>query len=318
MASITRGLLAAGLLFAAAAAQAQQAARIVVGFTPGGSTDVLARYLSEPFRGVLGRPVIVENKPGAAGRLAVEAVKAAAPDGNTLVLVPSGPMTLFPHIFRELRFDPFRDFVPIVQLATQDLCIATGPGTPAKTLSELRAWARANPAKASYGSSGAGTLQHFTGVLFAQRAGLDLTLIPYKGTTGAVTDLAAGQVPMLAVSCTELLEMHRAGRVRILASSGPVRTPFTPDVPTLKESGLDVEVTAWFGVYGPTGMSPALVGALNKAAVNAVRTPEGKEQLFKLGFVATGTSPEELARAQKRDYELWGEAAKLSGFKPES
>lgn len=309
--------LAAALLVAGAA-QAQQPARILIGFPPGGSTDVLARYLAERIRDVLGRAVIVENRPGAAGRIAVEAVKSAAPDGNTLVLVPNGPMTLFSHIFRDLRFDPFRDFTPITQLATQDMCIASGPATPAKTLSELRIWAKANPDKASYGSAGAGTIQHLTGVLFAQRTGLELVHVPYKGAGPAAADLAAGQLPMLSVSCTELLELYRAGRVRILASSGAVRSPFTPEVPTLRESGVDIEVSAWFGLYGPAGMPAATVRALNKATVEAVSSVQGREQLFKLGLIATGTSPEELARVQRRDYDLWGEIAKASGFKPEN
>jgi tripartite-type tricarboxylate transporter receptor subunit TctC len=298
-------------------AQAQQPARILVGFPAGGSLDVVARYVAESIRDVVGRPVIVDNRPGAAGRLAVEAAKAAPPDGNTLVFVPSGPMTLFPHTFRDLRFDPFKDFTPISQLATLDLCIASGPGTPARSLAELRDWAKANPQKASYGSAGTGTGQHFTGVLFGQLTGLKLVHVPYKGAGPATTDLAAGHVPMLVLSCNDLLELHRAGRVRILASAGPVRSPFTPEVPTLVESGLKIDRSSWFALYGPAGMPPATVRALNKAVVDAVSSAQGRQHFLKMGLVATGTSPEDLTRVQRIDFDTWGAVAKSSGFKPE-
>jgi tripartite-type tricarboxylate transporter receptor subunit TctC len=313
-----RRLLATILLLASCSTLAQQPARILVGFPPGGSLDALARYLTEPLREALARPVLVENRAGAAGRLAVEATKAAAPDGNTLMLVPSGPMTIFAHIFNDLRFDPQNDFSPIAQLASQDLCLAAAPTVAVRTLAELRDWFKANPKNASFGSPGAGTGLHFTGVLFARRAGVELTHVPYKGTGALVSDLTAGHVPAAMASCTDLIELHRSGRLRILASAGAARWPLTPAVPTFREAGMDVEATGWFGLYGPAGMSPTMVGALNKAVVEAVTSPRGREQMLKFGLIATGTSADELIRLQKRESDLWAEAVKASGFKPEN
>jgi tripartite-type tricarboxylate transporter receptor subunit TctC len=300
----------------AAAAMAQQPVRIYVGFAAGGSTDLLARHVAEKMRQSLGRAMIVENRPGAAGRLAVEAAKAGAPDGSVMMIVPNGPMTLFPHIFRDLKFDPLKDFTPIAQLAVQDMCLAVGPSVLAKSLGELREWLRANPDKGSYGSAGAGTVQHFTGVLFAQRTGLSLVHVPYKGSAPAAADLAAGHIPMVVSSCTELIELHKAGKVRILNSSGRTRSPFTPELPTFREGGIDIEVSAWFALYGPAGMPAPLVAQLNKAAADAVRVRDGVDPLLSIGLVAAASTAEELARTQKADYELWGAAARASGFKP--
>jgi tripartite-type tricarboxylate transporter receptor subunit TctC len=307
--------LAAALF--APSAPAQQTMRILVGFAPGGSTDVLARFLAERLREPLARNVIVDNRPGAAGRLVVEATRAAAPDGGTLMLVPSGPMTLFPHIFRNLRYDPARDFTPLARIAEQDLCLAVGAEIAAKSMAEFRDWVKANPKRASYGTAGAGTLQHFGGVLLAQRLGVELVHVPYKGAAPAVIDLVGGQIPMLVTSCADVLEAHRTGRARVLGSTGRARSPFAPEVPTLRAQGLDVQISAWFALWGPAGMPPALAQSIERAVLGVVSSPEGQAQLAKLAMVAWPGTAEDIVPLRQRDFALMGEIVKLSGFKPE-
>lgn len=315
------GLAAAGLIGAAPAARAQlgeQPIRIVFPFAAGGSGDALARLLAEAMRVALDRPVIVENRTGAAGRIGVQAVKAAAPDGLTLLLTPIAPMAVYQHVYPSLGYDPIADFQPVTQVGTFDFALAVGPQVPAHTLAELVAWVKADSARAAFGSPGAGTLPHFFGVLFGRAAGLKLVHVNYRGSAAALTDLLGGQLPMLVTTTTDLLENHRAGRVRILATSDRQRSPFVPDLPTFREAGFDIEGTGWYGVFLPAGTPADIVARYNRILVDAVRSPELAAKLRAAGLLPTGTTVEEFAAIQRRGSELWAPAVKASGFKPQS
>jgi tripartite-type tricarboxylate transporter receptor subunit TctC len=312
--------LVAASMLAAAPAPAQapdNAIRIVFPFTAGGSGDALARLIAEHLRTALGRPTIVENRTGAQGRIGVQAVKAAAPDGNTILLTPVAPMSVYQHVYKALAYDPVADFAPVSQVATFDFAVAVGPQVPAASLKELVSWVGANPAQGSYGTPGAGTLPHFLAVSFGKATGLDLRHVGYRGSAAALTDLIAAQIPILVTTTADVLEAHKAGRIKVLATSDAARSPFLPQTPTLKEAGFDLVATGWYGVFAPAGTPPDAVAKLSAAVAASVQTPQVKERLLAFGLVPTGTSAAELGRIQKADSQLWEPAVKASGFTPE-
>jgi tripartite-type tricarboxylate transporter receptor subunit TctC len=307
-------LLGAGLLPLPAGAQAAGApTRIVVGFPPGGSADVLARLLADAMKDSLGT-VMVENKPGAAGRLAIAAVKAAKPDGLTLLLVPSGPMVMFPHVYKKLEFDPARDFTPVSLLARFQFGIASGPATGAKTMAEMIALAKAKPDSASYGTAGQGTAPHFLGVMLEQSTGVPLLHVPFQGGAPANTALVGGHVGYKIDVVSETAELHRNGKVRIIAVTGAERDPQVPEVPTLKEQGVDMVISAWFGLYAPAGLPPEVAARLEKAAASAIQQPALNDRLHKLGYVPVGSSGAALAAAQKADLASWKKPIQSTGI----
>lgn len=289
--------------------------RIMVGFAAGGSSDAAARLLAQQLGVQLGRPVIVENRTGASGRLAVEATKVARPDGNTLMFVPHGAMTLFPYVYKSLRYDPARDFTPVGRVCTLDFALSTGPATPAKTIAQYVTWARVKSNNASFGTPGAGTVPHFIGEGFAQRAGLALTHVPYRGAAPSMMDLIAGTISLVVSPLADTIEYHKAGKIRVLATAGEQRTDMLAGIPTLKEAGIDLAIDGWYGLYGPAGMTAESTQSLNKALVAA--TGQMREQLLKNALRAAPTSPEELARLQRKESSLWAPLVKASGFKPE-
>jgi tripartite-type tricarboxylate transporter receptor subunit TctC len=314
------GMLAVLAAFFASPARAQlgsEPVRIIFPFTAGGSGDALARLTAEHLRTALGQPVIVDNRAGAQGRIGVQAVKAAAPDGKTLLLTPVAPMSVYQHVYKSLAYDPIADFEPISQVATFDFGLAVGPQVPAKTLKELVDWVKANPDKGSYGTPAAGTLPHFFAVSFARAAGLDLRHVGYRGSAAALTDLIGAQIPIVVTTTSDLLEQHKGGRIRVLATSDRQRSPFLPDVPTFKQAGYDIEGSGWYGVFAPAKTPPDMVARLNGAIVEAIKTPLVQERLLAFGLQPTGTSATELAKIQKVDSELWAPAVKASGFTPE-
>jgi tripartite-type tricarboxylate transporter receptor subunit TctC len=317
--ALALAVLSAGPSSSAALAQlGEQPIRIIFPFAAGGSGDALARVLAEAMRVALkNRTVIVENRTGAAGRIGVQAVKAAGPDGLTLLLTPIAPMSVYQHVYPSLEYDPIADFQPVTQIATFDFGLAVGPQAPVKTLAELVAWLKANPSQTNYGTPGAGTLPHFFGVLFGRAAGVDLVHINYRGSAAALKDLIGGQVPVLITTTTDLLENHKAGNIRVLATSGMERSAFLPDLPTFKEAGFNIEGTSWYGVFAPAGTPMELVERYNKIFVAAVRSPEIKQRLIGFGLNPTGTTVQEFAAIQKRDSAAWAPAVKASGFKPQ-
>jgi tripartite-type tricarboxylate transporter receptor subunit TctC len=317
---LTLALVAAVALAAAPAAvfaqTAEQTIKIVFPFTAGGSGDALARLIAEHLRTVLKQPVIVENRTGAQGRLGVQAVKAAAPDGSTILLTPVAPMSVYQHVYKALAYDPNVDFTPVSQVATFDFALAVGPQVPAKSLAELVAWLKVNPDKGTYGSPGAGTLPHFLGVSFGRAAGIDLRHLGYRGSAAAMTDLVGGQIPVVVTTTADVLEQHKAGRIKVLATSAVERSPFLQDVPTLKEAGFNLIASGWYGVFAPAGTPEVLVARLSAGVAGAVQSPQVKERLLAFGLVPTGTSAAELGRIQKADSDLWAPAVKASGFTP--
>src|SRR5262245_14535566 len=296
---------------------AEQPIRIIIPYPAGGAGDATARMLAESMRTSLKRPVIVENKPGAAGRLGVQAVKEAPLDGSVLLFTPIAPMAIFPHVYEKLAYDPVADFTPISQVATFDLAVAVGANVPSKSLKELVAWLNEHPAQASYGTPAAGSLPHFFAVSFARTANLDLRHVAYKGNAPAITDLIGGHLPIFFTSTPDLVEPHQAGKIRILATSGDQRSAALPEVPTFMEAGYRLRGEGWYGIYAPAKTPPEIVAHLSAAIVSAMRTPEIRDRVMALRLVPTGTSGPELARIQKADSHLWGPVIKASGFNPD-
>ncbi len=295
----------------------EQPIRIVFPFAPGGSGDALTRLIADKMRTELNRPVIVENRTGAGGRLGVQAVKNAAPDGSTLLLVPIAPVAVYQHVYKNLEYDPFKDLAPLSQVGTFDFGIAVGANLPVKSMKELAAWAKANPKESNYGTPAAGTLPHFLAALFGERAGLDLRHVTYKGSAAALTDVIGGQIPMVVTTTSDLLPMHQGGKLRILATSDGQRSRFVPDIPTLKESGYDLQATGWYAMFAPANTPPDVIERLNKAIVNAVKAPDVRERMLGFALEPTGTSAAELGEIMKRDAAFWAPAVKASGFTPD-
>lgn len=306
-----------GVAIHAAHSQTSDPVRIVFPFGAGGSGDALARHIAEHLRVSLGQPTIVENRTGAQGRLGVQAVKAAAPDGKTILLTPIAPVAVYQHVYKALLYDPVADFEPVSQVATFDFAIAVGPQVPVGSLKELVAWVKANPAQGNYGTPAAGTLPHFFAVSFAKAADLDLRHVGYRGSAPALTDLVGGQITMVVTTTSDVLEQHKAGRIKVLATSGAARSPFLPDIPTFKEAGYNIVGSGWYAVYAPAKTPPDVVAKLNKAVVETVQMPQVKEKLLASGLVPTGTSAAELRKIQAEDSELWAPAVRASGFTPE-
>jgi tripartite-type tricarboxylate transporter receptor subunit TctC len=310
-------LLSALTLAPAHAQVGDQPVRIIFSFAAGGSGDALARHIAEHLRVALKEPVIVENRTGAQGRIGVQAVKAAAPDGKTLLLTPVAPMSVYAHVYKALGYDPLADFEPVSQVATFDFALAVGPQVPVKTLKELVEWVKANPAQGNYGTPAAGTLPHFFAVSFGKTAGIDLRHVGYRGSAAALTDLMGGQIAIVVTTTSDLLEQHKAGRIKVLATSSKVRSPFLPDIPTFREAGYGIEGSGWYGIYVPAKTQAGIIAKLNAAIVTAMQSTEIKEKLLAFGLVPTGTSATELRKIQSEDSELWAPAVKASGFTPE-
>jgi len=294
---------------------AGQTIRIIYPFAAGGTGDALVRIVADRLQADLGQPVIVENRTGAAGQIGVNAVKSAAPDGTTLLYTPFAAMTIYPMVYRKLDYDPLKDFRPVSQLVTFDFGLAIGPNVPARTPKKLADWLKANPKEANYGSPGAGALPHFFGLLFGEAAGVKMNHIPYRGIPPALTDLVGGQIPMVSATLTDLVAMHRDGKIRTIASSGPARSAILPDVPTFKESGFDIEGVGWYGMFAPAGTPDAVVERVAKSVADTLKRPEVRERLAGFGFAVTGTTPAELAAIQKDDMRRWEPVVKASGFK---
>ena len=308
----------AGSFFAAPspAQNGEQPIRIIFPFAPGGSGDTVARLIASKMSGALNRPVIVENRTGADGRIGVKLVKDAAPDGSTLLLTPIAPV-IYQHFYTHLDYDPIADFAPLSQLGTFDFGIAVGPQTDAKTLKDLVDWAKANPADANYAIPGAGTLPHFLGVMFGRAAKIDLRPVPYHGSAAGLTDLVAGHIPIEITTTADLVQMAEAGRIRVLATSNRRRSPFLPNVPTLREAGYDLVASGWYGMFAPAKTPPEVIARLNKAIVDAVRSSDVEHRFLAFGLQPTGTSAAAFADIQKEQLGKMSILAKASGFKPE-
>lgn len=288
--------------------------KLLVGFAAGGTGDLIARSVADKLSGSLGVPVIVENKPGAGGRIAAEVLKNAPADGNTVLITPLAPIVIAPLTFRKLNYNPETDFVPVAQLVTFPLTIATGASSPYKTLSEFVTWLKANPTKAAFGTSAAGSQLHFLGLMFAQAVKVDMTHVPYQGSAPLATDLIGGQIPAGIDQFS--IELYKAGKIRLLASSGATRSPLMPDVPTFKEQGFPgVEGEAWFGAYMHAKTPAPIVQRLSEALASAVQQPDAKHKLNDAGLVATGLKAPEFTALVAADRARWKPVIEASGFR---
>ena len=308
------GIAAMSLAMLSPTVQAQDKPplKIMVGFPPGGSADILARMLADALREDFGT-IVVENRPGAGGRLALNAVKVTKPDGQTVIVLPSGPMVLFPHVYKKLDYDAVNDFTPVSQIARFQFGVVSGPASNVKNVAEMVAKAKMDAGKSSYGTPGAGTLPHFMGVLMEQSAGISLNHVPFQGGAPANNALLGGHIDYKFDVVSETAEMHRAGKARIIAVTGGQRDPQVPEVPTLKEAGVNMEATAWFAMYGPAGLKGEALTRLEKAMIKITRSPAMKEKMVKLGYEPIGSSSAELAAAQKVDLARWEKPIKATG-----
>jgi tripartite-type tricarboxylate transporter receptor subunit TctC len=292
--------------------------RIVLGFPAGASSDLLTRLLADQMRASLGQAVIVENRTGAGGQLANEAVKSAAPDGTMLLMTPVATMSIYPHSYPRLRYDPFKDFEPLAHLANFQLALGVSTKVPATTLSEYVELVKKDPKWGYYASAAPGSIPHFFGVMFARAAALDMTHVPYKGTAQVLQALASGEIAAASTLAADIGALARGGKARILATTGARRSPTFPDVPTFKEAGYEIEGTGWYALFAPAKIPRDVAKRLSAAAVDAMRSSTVRQRLESVGMEPTGLGPGELAEVMKRDYDRWGPIIRASGFKPEN
>jgi len=304
----------------AAAQTVQRNARLVMGFPPGGSSDVVARLYAERLRGLYAPSVIVDSRPGAAGRIAVEHVRDADKDGTVFLQTPASMLTVQPHVFpREVRYDALTDLIPVSTVCTFPFALSVPMNHPARTLAEWAGWARAQPGgEAPWASPAAGSVPHFVGLMLGRRLGLQLTHVPYRGGAPAVQDVIGGRLPLFIGVLSEVLPHHGSG-LRIIAVTSAARFAKLPDVPTLAELGYpDESAEEWFGVALPAGTPAPIVQGLHAAIRSVASRPDMIEALGRLEFSATvSDSPQAFADRIRRERDLWGRVVRESGFQPE-
>jgi tripartite-type tricarboxylate transporter receptor subunit TctC len=290
--------------------------RVIVGFPAGGGTDVLARILAERLKDTYAASAIVENRPGAAARLAVEYVKNAEPDGSVMLFTPDFPITVYPSSFRSLSYDPLKDLTPVAPAAKSALAFSIGPAVSGdvKTLADFVAWCRAHPAGATYATTAAGGTPHFTGLMLSQEARLPMTPVHYKGGAPALQDLLGGHVASSINPVGETLPFAKAGSVRVLAVTSGKRSSFMPDVPTMKESGVNVVIESWLGVLVPSKTPDDIVHRLNLAIRDAFTSLDVTQKLASIGNEPDYQTPADFAARVRADIERWAPIVKASGF----
>lgn len=290
---------------------------LVVPYSPGGPTDAMARTLANAIKPLLGQAMLVENKAGAGGNIGTEYVARAEADGHTLLFGTSGPLAINISLYSKVNYDPLTSFTPIILMGYLPNVLVVHPSIPAKNAKELIAYAKANPGKLSYASSGSGASSHLAGVLFNQRAGTDIAHIPYKGTGPALNDLLGGQVAMSFTDVLTALPHIKAGKLRVLGVTSANRSNALPDVPTLIEQGIkDFDVSVFFGIVAPSGTPQATVTRLNAAFVQVLQQSDVKTLLAAQGLEPSGqTTPADLAVFMRREVSKWREVIKISGAK---
>lgn len=300
--------------WSAAAATAPYPARpvrLLVPFTPGGSQDVIARMLAQKLSERLGHPVVVDNRPGAAGLIAAELTARAAPDGHTLLLATGGQTTIARALRRKLNYDPLRDLAPVVHLVDTPMALVVSATLAAHSVHELVALAKARPGRMSYASVGIGSISHLTMELFAVQTGLQLVHVPYKGAAPALVDLVAGQVPLLFITTASAQPHVAAGKARALAVAARRRSEIMPDVPTLSEAGIrDMEVPVWSGIMAPAGTPKPVIERLYRETRRALELAEIRERLAQLGSEVAGAGPQAFASVLAADLARWIKLAK--------
>ena len=292
-------------------------ARLIVPFPAGGGTDAVARLIADKLRADYPGGIIVENKVGASGRIGAEYVRDSEPDGMTMLFSTDFVLTIYPHSFRKLNYNPVLDFAPVAQCSRTAYALTAGPGLPANitTVQQFIAWCKANPKQASFASATAGSASHFTGVMLSRAAGVDILHVPYKGGALALQDLMGGQISVSTIGIGDVLPQLNSGKLRVLATTGAQRSRFLPDVPTLVESGMkDVVVETWLGIFMPA-KTPADIVNKSATMINAaLQRPDLRETFAGFAMEAVQSTPASLAAVVKADIERWGPIVKASGF----
>ncbi|HTP71607.1 MAG TPA: Bug family tripartite tricarboxylate transporter substrate binding protein [Burkholderiaceae bacterium] len=295
--------------------------KVVTGFPPGGTSDTICRRVATKLAPGYGKSVVVENRVGAGGQIAVQSFKTAPPDGSQILQTPMSMLGVYPHIYKKLQYDPATDVVPASLGATFDFGFAVGPAVPAsvRNIPEFLDWCKANPNQANFGSPGAGAVPHFIGVLIGRSAGVDLKHVPYRGTQPAILEMIGGQIQAVSGPVGEFIQHVAAGKCRLLATTGAARSKFAPTVPTLLEQGLkDMAFNEWFGFYLPAKSPPEVVQRANAALRAALAEREVIEGLETMGLEAKSSTPAELGAMLKADTERWGPVVKAIGFTADS
>lgn len=308
---------AAGIAIPEAHAQATFArpVRFLVPVAAGGTTDLTARLIADGVRESIGQPVVVENRPGATGRIAAEALKHAAADGTAFLLAPIVVSVLAPLVFHDLGYDPSKDFAPVAQVSRYPFGLAVRPDHPARTVPEFVAWAKANPPQARFGTAGSGSVPHLLGVMVGRATGVDLVHVSYSSIAQVESELIGGQIPAAISAFADFLALERAGKLRVIATSGTGRSPRLPAVPTFVEQGFPAVVAVgWNAVYAPAGTPKPLIDRLSVVIARTLRTPAIREKLLDLGVEPTGTTPEELAAIIAADTAHWAPIVRAAGF----
>jgi tripartite-type tricarboxylate transporter receptor subunit TctC len=313
----------AALALAAASATAQtfpaaKPIRIIAPFGAGSTIDIMGRLIAPRLTESLGQPVIVENRPGAGGAIGMDAEAKAAPDGHTLAIGALGPLAMNPWLYAKTPFDPVKDFAAVSLLATGPVVIVVHPSIPAKTLKELVALAKARPGQLNYGSPGVGSSPHLAGELFKIETGTNLVHVPYKGNAEAITDLIGGQVSIVFTGVPPVVPLAKAGKLRVLATTGKQRLVALPEVPTIAESGLKgAEVLIWYGVVAPAATPRDIVVRLNRDIVKAMSAPELRDKFTQLGVDPETSTPEQFAQLIRDEVARWGKVIRTAGIKIE-
>lgn len=312
-------LLMLALSAATAAAHAQgypaRPVRLVVGFTPGGGVDINARLLASKLSEYFGQQVLVDNRPGAGTNIANEHVAKSPPDGYTL-LVNTAAVAINMSLYKKLPFDTLRDFAPVSVFSMSPNILVIHPSVPVKNVKELVALARSKPGKLNFSSAGSGTTQHLSGELFKLRTKTDIVHVPYKGSAPSLTALIGGEVDLSFANIPAIFQHVKAGRLRPLATTGPQRAELMPEVPTMRESGVNgVEVVVWYGVLAPANTPRDIVSTLSGAVIKATRSPDIKQRLLDQGAEPVGNTPEEFAKLLREEVAKWAEVVKVSGAK---
>ncbi len=311
-------LALAGTFFASPAVQAQsdKPLRIVVGFPAGVSIDVVTRIISEKMKDELKRTVLVDNRPGAGGRLAADLLKAAAPDGNTVMVTPIVVPVLAPMVFSKLGYNPDLDFAPVGKVCDFAFALAVPANSPAKNLKEFAQMLKANPQQASFGSPAAGSLPHFFGVMIGSALNVDMVHVPFNGGAALQSAVLGGHAPAGIDVVMEWQQNAKAGKVNVLATSGMQRSKVMPDVPTFREQGFpDVVGQGWFGMYAPAKTPQAAIDEINRALNKALASADVRDRFAALGLEAAGGSPADLGKFMIDDTKRWAPIVKKSGFR---
>lgn len=295
----------------------EHALTIVYPYPAGGAGDAIVRMIGDQLQKGLGRPVVIENKTGAGGRIGAQAVKDSPPNGSTLLFAAGAQFTLQPHVLAKLSYDPFTDFAPVSRIVKFDQALVIGAQIPARSVKELAAWLATNPDQAAFGSPGAGTGAHLAALEFGRTFSIPVRHVPYRGTPAALPDLVAGRLPIYVASLAELIEHHKGGAIRVLATIGDLRSPLLPEVPTLKESGVAIVAPGWFAFYAPANTPASVTDRLEREISAAAQSPEIRARIEALGFQMTDPASHDLVRVQRAEFDAWAKLVKASGYKPE-